>query len=117
VSIGSLPEVRWATAATALFAAGLVAFDKTGTLTEGTPRLAAIQVLPGAGLDEQRILVLAASAEQPSEHPLGRAIVTAARTPGCRWSRRPSSARGPDGALRRWPAGTGSRSAVPVPLT
>jgi len=61
---------------------GLVAFDKTGTLTEGTPRLAAIQVLPGAGLAEQRVLALAASAEQPSEHPLGRAIVTAAREAG-----------------------------------
>ncbi len=28
---------------------GVVAFDKTGTLTEGTPRLAAIRVLPGSG--------------------------------------------------------------------
>jgi heavy metal translocating P-type ATPase len=62
-----------------------VAFDKTGTLTEGTPRLAALRPLPGAdraGLDEQRLLHLAASAENPSEHPLARAIVTAARDAG-----------------------------------
>jgi heavy metal translocating P-type ATPase len=61
---------------------GLVAFDKTGTLTEGTPRLAAIRVLPEAGLTEPRILALAAGAENPSEHPLARAIVTAARETG-----------------------------------
>jgi heavy metal translocating P-type ATPase len=63
------------------------AFDKTGTLTEGTPRLAAIRVLPGAGLDgagldEREVLALAAAAENPSEHPLARAIVTAARDAG-----------------------------------
>jgi cation-transporting P-type ATPase J len=56
----------------------LVAFDKTGTLTEGTPRLAEIRVLPGGGRDEREILELAAAAENPSEHPLGRAVVTAA---------------------------------------
>jgi len=61
---------------------GIVAFDKTGTLTEGTPRLAAIRVLPGAGRGEREILALAAAAENPSEHPLGRAVVTAARDAG-----------------------------------
>jgi cation-transporting P-type ATPase J len=61
---------------------GVVAFDKTGTLTEGTPRLAAITVLPVAGLGEQEILALAAAAENPSEHPLGRAVVAAARDAG-----------------------------------
>jgi cation transport ATPase len=57
-------------------------FDKTGTLTEGTPRLAEIRVLPGAGLDGDQILALAAAAENPSEHPLGRAVVAAARDAG-----------------------------------
>ena len=57
----------------------LVAFDKTGTLTEGTPRLVQIVVLPGAEYREREILELAAAAENPSEHPLGRAIVAAAR--------------------------------------
>jgi heavy metal translocating P-type ATPase len=59
-----------------------VAFDKTGTLTEGTPRLAEIQVLPGAGLDRDEVLAMAAAAENPSEHPLGRAVVAAAREAG-----------------------------------
>jgi heavy metal translocating P-type ATPase len=61
---------------------GIVAFDKTGTLTEGTLRLAAIAVLPGAGLGEREVLALAAAAENPSEHPLGRAVVIAARDAG-----------------------------------
>lgn len=59
-----------------------VAFDKTGTLTEGTPRLAEIRVLPGAETGEREILALAAAAENPSEHPLARAIVAAARDAG-----------------------------------
>jgi cation-transporting P-type ATPase J len=61
---------------------GVVAFDKTGTLTEGTPRLAAIRVLPGSGRGEQQILALAAAAENPSEHPLARAVVAAAGEAG-----------------------------------
>jgi heavy metal translocating P-type ATPase len=60
----------------------LVAFDKTGTLTEGTPRLAEIRILPGAGLDSHQVLSLAAAAENPSEHPLARAVVAAAREAG-----------------------------------
>ncbi|MGW4794123.1 heavy metal translocating P-type ATPase [Nonomuraea sp. NPDC004297] len=59
-----------------------VAFDKTGTLTEGRPHVTGVHVLPGAGLDERRLLALAASAEQGSEHPLGRAVVRAARAAG-----------------------------------
>ncbi len=59
-----------------------VAFDKTGTLTEGTPRVTAIQVLPACGLTPDRVLQLAASAERPSEHPLGRAVVAAAAANG-----------------------------------
>ena len=59
-----------------------VAFDKTGTLTEGTPRLTEVRVLPGVGLAGDEVLALAASAENPSEHPLGRAVVTAAREAG-----------------------------------
>jgi heavy metal translocating P-type ATPase len=59
-----------------------VAFDKTGTLTEGTPRVAEIRLLPGTGLGENEILALAAAAENPSEHPLGRAVVVAARDAG-----------------------------------
>ncbi|MET8566383.1 heavy metal translocating P-type ATPase [Streptomyces flaveolus] len=56
-----------------------VALDKTGTLTEGTPRVTDVVPLPGAGLTEEELLTLAAAAEHPSEHPLARAVVDAAR--------------------------------------
>ncbi|MFE9428662.1 heavy metal translocating P-type ATPase [Kitasatospora sp. NPDC006697] len=59
-----------------------VALDKTGTLTEGTPRVTDIHPLPNSGLTENELLALAAAAEHPSEHPLARAIVDAARTRG-----------------------------------
>ncbi|WP_193776607.1 heavy metal translocating P-type ATPase [Streptomyces sp. E2N166] len=61
-----------------------VALDKTGTLTEGTPEVTAVRPLPGSGLDEDALLALAAAAEHPSEHPLARAIVAAARARGLR---------------------------------
>lgn len=52
-----------------------VAFDKTGTLTVGRPAVAAIKAI---GLEEDRLLALAAAGEAYSEHPLGRAITAAA---------------------------------------
>lgn len=58
-----------------------VAFDKTGTLTRGTPELAQIHVLAG-DFTEERVLMLAAAAEHPSEHPVGAAIVRAAQARG-----------------------------------
>jgi heavy metal translocating P-type ATPase len=56
-----------------------VALDKTGTLTEGTPRLTKVCSLPGSEFGDTALLSMAASAEYPSEHPLGRAIVAAAQ--------------------------------------
>ncbi|RYF43855.1 MAG: copper-translocating P-type ATPase [Comamonadaceae bacterium] len=57
-----------------------VAFDKTGTLTVGRPRLVAFMVNPGA--DEAEQLAVAASLQSGSEHPLARAVVTAAQERG-----------------------------------
>ncbi|WP_037861798.1 heavy metal translocating P-type ATPase [Streptomyces sp. NRRL S-340] len=59
-----------------------VALDKTGTLTEGTPRVTGLRPLAASGLSEEELLRLAAAAEHPSEHPLARAIVDAARARG-----------------------------------
>ncbi len=51
--------------------------DKTGTLTEGHPKLT--QIVTDQGLNEEEALVLAASLEHQSEHPLAQAIVSAAK--------------------------------------
>ena len=54
--------------------------DKTGTLTEGRPAVIALH--PAAGWNEAELLRLAASLEAPSEHPLARAVVEAAKGRG-----------------------------------
>jgi Cu+-exporting ATPase len=54
--------------------------DKTGTLTEGKPALVSVVAAPG--MDERRLLRLAASVERGSEHPLAAAIVAGARARG-----------------------------------
>jgi cation-transporting P-type ATPase J len=59
-----------------------VALDKTGTLTEGTPQVTDVRPLPGGGLGEEELLAVAAATEHPSEHPLARAVVSAARARG-----------------------------------
>jgi Cu+-exporting ATPase len=56
-----------------------IVLDKTGTLTAGKPDVTDIVPLPAASLDEQQVLQLAASVEQLSEHPVGKAVVAAAR--------------------------------------
>lgn len=56
-----------------------VALDKTGTVTEGTPRLVLVRPLPGSGVTAAALLAAAAAAEDPSEHPLARAVVAGAR--------------------------------------
>ena len=54
--------------------------DKTGTLTEGKPRVTS--VVAGQGQTEKELLRLVASVEQGSEHPLGAAVVSAAKDRG-----------------------------------
>jgi P-type Cu+ transporter len=57
-----------------------VVLDKTGTVTSGKPRVTRVTALGTFAEDE--VLRLAASAERYSEHPLGKAIVEAARERG-----------------------------------
>ncbi|NGP75507.1 cadmium-translocating P-type ATPase [Balneolaceae bacterium YR4-1] len=57
--------------------ADVLLLDKTGTLTFGEPSIG--EVIPLNGCSREELLKLAASAEFYSEHPLGKAIVTAAR--------------------------------------
>ena len=54
----------------------VVAFDKTGTLTEGHPQL--LEVYPALGSVED-LLLLAASLQAGSEHPLAKAVLSAAK--------------------------------------
>jgi Cu+-exporting ATPase len=58
----------------------VVALDKTGTLTTGRPELTDIAV--AAGFAEIEVLGLVAAVETRSEHPIGAAIVAAARRRG-----------------------------------
>ena len=57
-----------------------VIFDKTGTLTHGKPTLSHIRTAPG--FTEARVLELVATAEKLSEHPVARAITSAAAERG-----------------------------------
>ncbi len=56
-----------------------VMFDKTGTITKGEPVLTDWYSL---GMDKDRMLTLAASAETGSEHPIARAVVNGAKQQG-----------------------------------
>lgn len=49
-----------------------IVFDKTGTITEGKPKVTNIIT---NNLSKDEVLILSASAEKASEHPLGEAIV------------------------------------------
>ena len=69
--------VKDAAALERLVSATTVLIDKTGTLTEGKPRVVSIH--PENGTTENDLLTLAASAESPSEHPLARALIAAAK--------------------------------------
>jgi len=53
-----------------------VVFDKTGTLTKGEMALTSLMALDG---DEEQLLRVAASVESGSEHPIGQAVVRAAK--------------------------------------
>ena len=57
-----------------------VAMDKTGTLTSGRPEV--VDIRPTSTHSADEILALAAAVERRSEHPLARAVVTAADARG-----------------------------------
>jgi P-type Cu2+ transporter len=59
-----------------------VLFDKTGTLTKGQPAVIDVAVVGPAPQAIDRLLALAGAVEADSEHPLARAIVTAAQQQG-----------------------------------
>ena len=57
-----------------------VVFDKTGTLTVGRPLVTAVH--PRPGVDEERLLQVAASLETGSRHPLAHALLQEAEARG-----------------------------------
>ncbi|MEI6705984.1 MAG: heavy metal translocating P-type ATPase [Methylococcales bacterium] len=58
----------------------VIVFDKTGTITEGKPKVT--DLLKLSRLSENKIIALAASAENNSEHFLGKAIVAYSKEHG-----------------------------------
>ena len=73
--------VREGDALERLAKAKVIAFDKTGTLTYGTPELVAVESISDE-VNKNEIYRLAAAAEQLSEHPLGKAIVSCYKKSG-----------------------------------
>ena len=51
----------------------IVALDKTGTITSGEPRVT--DVLPAQDVSAEELVLMAASLEKKSEHPLARAVL------------------------------------------
>lgn len=72
--------IRDAAALERLAEADALLLDKTGTLTLGRPEVVAVR--PSPRLTEGELLAVAAAVEGSSEHPLGRAIVEAAKPRG-----------------------------------
>jgi Cu+-exporting ATPase len=81
-----------------------VVFDKTGTLTHGRPELTDLRNISPFSDDE--LLLLVASAETGSEHPLAEAVVQAARARGLQPA--------PPAVFTALP-GQGIEAAIPVP--
>jgi Cu+-exporting ATPase len=59
-----------------------IVLDKTGTITLGKPAVVDVVAADSMGLSEADLLTLGASAEQGSEHPVGKAILAEARGRG-----------------------------------
>ena len=61
----------------AIAKADTIVFDKTGTLTEGVFKVNDIVAAGTSGIDEDRLLFLAAYAESNSNHPIAASVLTA----------------------------------------
>ncbi len=72
--------IRNGTALQTAQALNAVVLDKTGTITMGKPSLTDVVVASGSQTEE--VLLMAASVEKGSEHPLGEAILNGARERG-----------------------------------
>jgi P-type Cu2+ transporter len=86
VGLGAREGVLFKNATTLELTAGVdtVIFDKTGTLTEGKPALT--DVIAATGFSETELLHFAASADQPSQHPVAQAIVEGTQARGIKLS-------------------------------
>ena len=58
-----------------------VIFDKTGTITEGKPKIQTLKTF-GKNMKDNRMLALAAAAEETSSHPLASAILNEIKNRG-----------------------------------
>jgi Cu+-exporting ATPase len=72
--------VKSAEALETLHSIKTIVLDKTGTITEGKPKVTDLVTVNG--VSEHGLLVIAASIEKPSEHPLSEAIVEEAQASG-----------------------------------
>jgi Cu+-exporting ATPase len=81
-----------------------VVFDKTGTITEGKPTVTDVIAVT---VKDDELLRIVASAEKPSEHPLGRAIAQSAEASGLEFA-----------APLSWESltGLGVEATLPLPL-
>ncbi|MFZ0611891.1 MAG: heavy metal translocating P-type ATPase [Desulfobacterales bacterium] len=59
-----------------------IVLDKTGTITLGKPTVSDLVAVDALNGDEDRLLEMSAVVERGSEHPVGKAIVSAARARG-----------------------------------
>ena len=59
-----------------------IVMDKTGTITQGKPNLVSFELQETIGISKDELLASLAALEQASEHPLGAAIVAAAKAQG-----------------------------------
>jgi P-type Cu+ transporter len=72
--------IKSAEALEILHSINTVVLDKTGTITEGKPRVT--DIITANGNTEEELVVIAASMEKQSEHPLADAIVDKAKEMG-----------------------------------